>query len=1092
MRKLKITLILLSLFIGSVTLLGQVTTSSLSGKITDDKGDALPGATVVAIHVPSGTQYAALCDNSGNYRIQNMRIGGPYKVDVSFVGYSQATYTDIILRLGETYIQNGQLKETTTSLQEVVVTAGLKNSILSSERAGTQTNVNSRDLASLPTISRSIFDFAKYTPQAQGSSFGGRDGRFNTITIDGAAFNNNFGLSSNPLPGGDAQPIALDAIEEISVSMAPYDVRMSQFTGASINAVTRSGNNKFEGSVYSYIRPESFTGSTVGGKEIVGANSRSSLNFGGRIGGPIIKNKLFFFLSGEYGKDNVPGVSWKPSTDGVSNSDLMISRTRESDMVDVRNYLMENYNYDPGKYKDFNPFKIANTKILARLDWNISKNHKFTIRYNDVVGTSDQQTNANSGPPNNTRASARISNQSMAFSNAFYGFKNTVRSLTGELNSTFGNRFSNKLLASYTHIQDTRTSPSSIFPFVDIWQDNDQYMSFGYELFTFNNDVQNNTLTFIDNLTINLNRHTLTAGASFDRMFFLNSYIREGTSYYRYGSVDDFLNGNDPIGFGITYGYNGNDAPGASATFGFASLYAQDEWQVVPKLKVTYGVRFEYPMYLDKLIGNDAIAALTFYGGEHMDVGTWPKSEPLVSPRLGFNWDVRGDRSLQVRGGTGLFTGMLPFVWFTNQPTNAGVIQSPEIGWGPGNANLVGMEFNPDYKQVLASNPTLFPTTPGSLPNNSTLTQVGKNFKFPQIWRSNLGVDVELPWNMIFTLEGMYSKDINAVQQVNINQDNPTGVLYGPDNRYIWRDVDPNDPAEAKVVNTVAAATELRNTKQGYQYSLTAELTKNFSKGLSGMFAYTYTMAKDISANPGSSAYSAYSSNTSINDLNDPELSYSNFATPHKLIGAVSYRVEYAKHFATTVSLVYQGYQTGRWTYVYANDLNGDGISSDIMYIPKDPTEITFATYKGMTPADQEEAFWVYVNNNKYLSSRKGQYAERTGDVQPWLHRFDAKVLQDLFTNFGTDRKYTLQISVDLLNVGNMINDKWGVYWYNSLATYENVKPLRVASAGSSTAAPTFSLNANSLENWEDISKLSRSLSTSSTWGCLLGVRLIF
>jgi len=1092
MRKLKFTFILLSLFLGSMTLMAQVTTSSLSGKITDTNGETLPGATVVAVHIPTGTQYAALCDNSGNYRIQNMRIGGPYKVDVSFVGYSANTYTDIYLKLGENYVQNGQLTETTTSLQEVVVTAGLKNSILSSERAGTQTNVSGRELASMPTISRSIADFTKFTPQAQGNSFGGRDGRFNTITIDGAAFNNNFGLSSNPLPGGEAQPIALDAIEEISVSMAPYDVRMSQFTGASINAVTRSGDNEFKGSVYTYIRPESFTGNTVDGNEVVGANSRSSLNFGGRIGGPIIKNKLFFFLSGEYGTETIPGVTWKPSTDGVANQDLMISRTLESDMIAVRNHLMETYNYDPGKYKDFDPFKNINTKILARLDWNINKDHRFTIRYNDVVGTSDQTTNSNSGPPNNARNSSRIGSQSMAFSNAFYGFKNTVRSITGELNSSFGSRFSNKFLASYTFIQDTRTSNSDLFPFVDIWEGGDQYMSFGYELFSFNNDVQNKTFTFTDNLSINLNMHTLTAGASFDRLWFRNSYIREGTSYYRYASVDDFLTGADPSGFGVTYGYNGVDAPGATATFGFASLYAQDEWAVVPKLKLTYGVRLELPLYLDKMVGNPAIAALTFYDGQKMDVGTWPDSKLVVSPRFGFNWDVRGDRSLQVRGGTGLFTGMLPFVWFTNQPTNSGVIQSPEIGWGPGNANLVGLEFNPDYKELIASDPVNFPQSASTLPNLSTLTQVGKSFKFPQIWRSNLAVDVELPWSMIFTAEAMYSKDINAVQQININLANPTGTLAGPDNRIFW-----SNSTAAKVVSTVSAATELRNTKQGYQYSLTAMLTKNFSKGLSGMFAYTYTEAKDISANPGSSAYSAYSSNTSIGSLNDPELSYSLFSTPHKLIGSVSYKIEYAKHFATTFSLVYQGYQTGRWTYIYSNDLNGDGVSADIMYIPSSASEITFVDYTPsggtlMTAAQQQNAFWDYVNRNEYLGSRKGQYAERYGEIQPWMHRFDAKILQDLFTNFGSERKYTLQFSVDLLNVGNMINDSWGTYTYNALTSYENVRPLTVVSRGNATTAPTFRLNATSLENFAKNTTLSKSVSTSSTWGCLLGIRLIF
>ncbi len=1077
---------LLSLLLGSATIMAQVTTSSLSGKITDSKGEALAGATVVAVHVPSGTQYATFCDNAGNYRIQNMRVGGPYKVDVSFVGYSTSTYTDIVLKLGETYVQNGQLTETTTSLQEVVVTAGIRNSILSSERSGTMTNVSGRDLVNMPTINRSIADFMKFTPQAQGNSFGGRDGRFNTITIDGAAFNNNFGLSSNPLPGGEAQPIALDAIEEISVSMAPYDVRQSQFTGASINAVTRSGDNTFKGSVYSYIRPENFTGNTVDGREVSGARDRSSLNFGGRIGGPIIKNKLFFFLSGEYGTESVPGVSWKPSTDGVSDADLMISRTTEADMIRVRDHLINTYNYDPGKYKDFDPFKNENYKILGRIDWNISKNHKLTLRYNDVVGTSDQQTNSNSGPLS-LRGSSRIGIQSMAFSNAFYGFKNTVRSMTGELNSSFSPKISNKFLASYTFIQDTRTSNSDIFPFVDIWKDGDAYMSFGYELFTFNNDVTNKTLTITNNLTFNLNKHTLTAGLSFDRLFFRNSYIREGTTYYRYASVDDFINSANPIGFGVTYGYNGVDAPGATATFGFAAGYLQDEWQVVPKLKVTYGVRLELPLYLDKLQDNPAIAALTFADGKKIDVSTWPNSQLVVSPRLGFNWDVKGDRSLQIRGGSGIFTGMLPFVWFTNQPTNSGTLQSPEIGWAAGNANLNGLDFHPDYKEFLESNPTLFPTTPGSLPSNSTLAQVGKDFKFPQIWRSNLAFDIELPWNMVFTGEAIYSKDINAVQQIDINLAEPTGTLAGADNRIYW-----SSSTAARVVSSIRAATELVNATKGYQYSLTAMLTKNFSKGFSGMFAYTYTMAKDISANPGSSAYSAYSSNTSVGSLNDPELSYSNFSTPHRLIGNVSYKLEYANHLATTFSLVYAGYQTGRWTYTYSNDLNGDGVSSDIMYVPGQPNDLRFVDYNGMSAADQAATFWNYVYNNEYLHSRMGKYAERYGEVQPWIHRFDAKILQDVFANFGSDRKYTLQVSLDLLNVGNMINDSWGTYTYNPLTSFENVRPLTVVSRGSATSQPTFRLNANSLQDFKDKTTLSKSLSTSSTWGCLLGVRLIF
>jgi len=1087
MKKRFFLMPLLLVFMTASSLFGQgTTTSGISGQILGENGELLPGATVIIVHEPSGTQYSTVTDVEGNYRILNMRVGGPYTLTVSFVGFGTMSYSEIYLKLGETYVQNGLLTESTTELEEVIVSAGYGNYILNSDRAGTQSNISNRELNTLPTISRSITDFTKYTPQAQGNYFGGRDGRFNTITVDGAAFNNNFGLSSNPLPGGNAQPIALDAIEEITINMAPFDVRLSQFTGASINAITRSGDNTFKGSVYTYLRPKSFTGNTVDGNEVSGANERNSQNYGIRLGGPIIKDKLFFFVSGEYENESVPGVSWKPSTDGVADPDNMISRTLESDMIRVKDHLLSTYDYDPGKYKDFDPFKNQNTKILVRLDWNISNDHKFTLRYNDVVGTSDQQTNRNSGPPNNIRASGRISSESLAFSNAFYGFKNTVRSITGELNSSFGVKISNKLLASWTFIQDTRTSNSELFPFVDIWEGGDQYMSFGYELFSYNNDVTNKTLSINDNVTFLFDKHTITTGASYDRLFFRNSYIREGTTYYRYNSVDDFINGADPIGFGVTYGYNGEAAPGAELTFGMAALYAQDEWKVNHNVKITYGVRMELPFYLDNVEENPAITALTFADGYKMSMDTWPEKQLLISPRLGFNWDVKGDRSLQLRGGSGIFTGFLPFVWFTNQPTNSGMIQAPEIGWGPGDPNLAGLQFNSDFRSFIEDRPDLFPQSPSDLPSGASLAEVSKDFKFPQIWRTTLGIDVKLPWNMVFTAEALYSKDINAIKQINVNLADPIGNMPGPDNRPIY------DYDERRVVNSISSATVLTNTNKGYQYSLTAQLTKNFSMGLSGMIAYTYTMAKDITSNPGSSAYSAYSSNTAVGSLNDPELSYSNFAIPHRIIGHISYRKEYANNFATTVSIVYQGYQTGRWSYTYYNDLNNDGVSSDMMYIPASEDELNFVDYGGMTAAEQQAAFWEYVNENEYLNAHKGEYAERFGHVEPWLHRFDVKVLQDIFTDFGENRRYTLQISIDLLNVGNMINDKWGTYNYNPLANYDNVRPLRVATSPDATTEPAFRLNASSIENFKELTQLSKSVSTSSTWGSLLGIRFIF
>lgn len=1100
-KKLKSLLFALILTIGYLGVYGQgATTSAISGRVVDDKGTPVAFATVVALHEPSGTTYGTTSQGDGTYILTGLRIGGPYVVTMSFVGYTPVNYKDIDLKLGETFVLNGEIKESATELEAVVVSA-LRNPILNSERTGAQTNIGRREVTSLPTLSRSITDLSKLTPQAQGNSFAGRDGRFNSITVDGAAFNNNFGLSSNPLPGGEAQPISLDAIDQVTVNIAPFDVRMSQFTGASINAVTRSGDNTFKGSVYSYIRPESFTGNSVDGKDVSGANDRSSTNYGLSIGGPIIKNKVFFFVNAELEKVNIPGVDWKPSTDGVSNADEMISRTTEADLELVRNHLITTYGYDPGKYKNFDPFNNQNTKILARVDWNINANHKLTFRYNDVVGTSDQTTNASSGPPNNPRNSSRIGSQSIAFSNSFYGFKNTVRSFTGEVNSTFKSNLSNKFLASYTFIQDTRTSPSELFPFVDIWEGGDQYMSFGYELFSYNNDVTNKTLSIVNNTTLNLKQHTITGGISFDRLFFRNSYIREGTSYYRYASVADFINNATPSGFGVTYGYYGEDAPGAELTFGLGALYAQDEWKIAPTFKATFGLRLELPFFFDDLRNNEAISALTFANNYKIDVSAWPDQQLLYSPRFGFNWDVKGDRSLQVRGGTGIFTGLLPFVWFTNQPTNSGVIQCPEIGWGTqgGQANLTGLTFQPDYKAFIASRSDLFPTEPSAtLPSGSALAEVSKDFKMPQIWRTNLAVDVELPYNMVFTGEALFGKDINAVKQINVNEGTPTGTMTGADNRKYFTATDAR-----KVNNSIGNATILSNTSEGYQYSFTAQLTKNFSNGLSGMFAYTYSMAKDISSNPGSAAYSAYSSNTSVNSLNNPGLSYSNFSTPHQLVGYASYKIEYAKMFATTVTLSYRGYQTGRWSYTYSNDYNNDGISSDLMYIPKDGSEIAFADYNwdpdgtGPLPstvvaaADQSTAFFEYIRSNEYLKDHMGDYAERFGHVQPWVHRFDVKILQDVFSNFGTARKYTLQFSIDLLNIGNMINDNWGTTVYHPLASYENIRLLRRAN-NASVASPTVRLNANNIDDFKAKTKLTKTLSTSNTWGALFGIRLTF
>ncbi|MBR3303008.1 MAG: TonB-dependent receptor [Bacteroidales bacterium] len=1128
-----LTLTLLSMLV-AVSAFAQVTTSSMSGRVTEKDGTPVAGATVIATHTPSGTKYYATTDSYGNYRIPNMRVGGPYDVEASLLGYGEIKTSNAHLRLGENFVRNLVMNEEAVALDAITITAGV-NPLLNSDKNGASTNVSSAQLRQLPSISRGITDFTKLTPQSNGTSFGGRDNRMNTVTIDGAVFNNNFGLSTSQiLPGGQAQPIALDAIEEVTVNLAPFDIRQSQFTGASINAVTKSGNNRFSGSLYTYLRPKSFTGNKVGENIVAGAHDSKAQTYGITLGGPIVKDKLFFFISGEYETSVSPSGAWEPSTDGKSNSATKTSRTTVADLEKMYNFLKSTYNYDAGAYQNFPNFNRKNHKILARLDWNINKNNKFTVRYNEVVGTYDVLTNSNSAP--GSRGSGRSSAQSVAFSNAWYGFENTVRSITAELNSTWG-KVSNNFLASYTMIEDKRTSNSDIFPFVDIYKGGDQYMAFGYELFTYNNDVKNNTLSIKDNLSFSVNNHNITLGASYDQLYFANAYMREGTSYYRYDyngtkdpatgityadGMEAFYAGATPTAFAIQYAYNEGEVPAVELSFGMASLYAQDEWQANERLKVTYGLRAEMPIYLNSLETNAEVDAFYFNKWnnkwrDHYKVGVpaeanysiqsgkWPKSRIQLSPRIGFNWDVKGDRSVQLRGGTGLFTGFLPFVWFTNQPNGSGMVQSPEVTIT--NVNTLatnGIKFNPNFRDQIKNNPTLLPTTPGKLPNNPALAEVDKDFRMPQVWRTNLAVDIKLPWNMVLTLEEIFTKDINAVMQKNINMEYPTAFYKGSDRRPYW--------GTQKINGTVGSAMLLTNTSKGYQNSLTVQLTRNMSRGFSGSLAYTYTIAKDITSNPGSTAASAWSSNPVISYLNDPELSYSNFAVPHRLVGNLSYRFEWLGHLATTFSLMYTGQAQGRCNWMYSNDMNKDGYTADLMYIPRSATDIKFAdyTYKWTdpstkvthnvtVPASQAQAtFWNYVENNKFLRKHKGQYAHRFEYIAPWHNRWDFKVMQDIFTNFGGNRRYTLQASLDIINVGNLLNKNWGAYKSMGSQSYDNLRPLTFVRAEG--GEPLFRLNANAtandvqsvIDNFIDQNTWKKTASTSSTWGMLLGLRLIF
>lgn len=1098
MKKVLLTTFLVVLSLTAA--LAQVTTSSLNGTVTDGT-NAVPGATVLATHIPTGTRYGTISNAEGKFNIVNMRVGGPYTVEISFVGYQTTKYENLTLKLGEPLSLNVKMSESATELNEVIVSADG----LGSGTTGASTGVSNEQINSLPTLNRSITEFTRLTPQSNGNSFAGRDARYNNLQVDGANFNNGFGLSSNPLPGGGSQPISLDAIQEITINIAPFDVTQSGFTGAGINAVTRSGSNTLEGSAYYFMKNQNLQGRNIEDVELekVDAGSR---NYGLRVGGPIIKNKLFFFVNAEREVQtgaNASGANlWKPSENGVADPENNIARTTRTDLEDVRNHLINEWGYNPGRYEGYaSEGEQYNTKFLARIDWNISQKHKLSLRYNQVVGVSAQVANGNSGPRPRSSFN-RVSQNSMTFENGNYGFENSVKALTAELSSYFSPKISNQFLATYSRIQDTRTTPSDqLFPFVDIWDggrgDGDaNYMSFGTELFSYNNDVINDNFSFINNLTYITGKHNFTFGAAFEVQKFGNSYMRMGTSYYRYASVEDFLTtgtGGEvaPIMFGLTYPYEGQDSY-SRVSFGLASLYAQDKYAVSDKLNVTVGLRAELPIYLNDLTPNNAINAIELQDTEgnakHYNSGSWPKSRLMLSPRVGFNYDVNGDRTLVVRGGTGVFSGRVPFVWLTNMPTNSGVIQNTvEPGSYGDVAGWIGnVTFQPQDPNYYVANPpagaedVFIPTPEGGAPGSFAL--VDDDFRMPMVWRSSLAAEYTLG-NSPFVLSGelIYTHDVNAVYQFGANREtSPNRMNAAGDERELVL-----DPADITYNPVMGAnnATILANTDvKGYSFSATLGVSVPNWQGLSGSIYYTYATAKEVTANAGSNAGSAWGGSPNINNPNDQRLNISDYAIPHRFVANVTYRIEYAKHFATSIGLYYTGGHQGRFSYVYSNDLNGDGTNADLLYIPSNSADMNFVDNGAFTAAQQRAAFDAFVSENG-LDEYRGDYAPRNGFLLPWLNRFDVRVLQDLFTNIGS-RRNTLQLSLDIVNVGNLLNKNWGIQ--SNLNGSENL----LSRSGAVAANPnfTFAQTSGTLATQPFVN----ASNYSTTWAMQLGLRYIF
>ncbi len=995
-----------------------VTTSTIIGRVSGANGDPLPGASVQAVHEPSGTRYGAATQADGRFSIPGMRVGGPYTVTISFVGYQTQKIENVYLTLGVATDIPVTLVEEGTELSEIVIT-GDRSTIFSADRTGAATSINRGNINSLPTISRRIGDFTRLTPQAGGNnSFANQDNRLNNITVDGSYFNNSFGLAGQPGDRTGVSPISLDAIEQIQVNIAPYDVRQGNFVGAGVNTVTRSGTNTFEGSVYYLFRNDNLVGTKA--KELTfDPGTFDYKQIGARLGGPIIKDKLFFFASFESENLIQPGTTFVARDNASDPIGGNVTRVLKSDLDALSNYLFTQYGYVTGPYQGYDHETPA-TKYLIKLDYNLNENNKLSLRYNHLDSKTDVLiSNSSSLGFGNRRSNLDALN----FQNSNYIILENIRSIVAEWNSRIGNNMSNNLIIGYTYQDESRDSRGTFFPFVDILESGTTYTSFGFEPFTPNNELRYKTFQLQDNFTLYKGEHTLTFGLSAERYESENVFFPGSQSVYVYNSLADFYADTDadPLNnptvrrFQVRWSnIPGLEKPVQPLKVFYAGVYGQNEWRVNSKLNLTMGLRIDVPFFGDTGFRNPEVETFTFKDENGNDVkyrtDKLPDPKPLFSPRLGFNYDVKGDRTTQIRGGTGIFTSRPAYVWISNQIGNNGILTGFERL-----DNTTARPFNPDpnfYKPA---------TVTGAPAASYELALTDPDFKFPQIWRTNLAVDQKLPFGFIGTVDLIYSRDVNGIYYINANLADPTSNFTGADTRPRY-DASPAN----RIVNKIDNAIVLKNQNVGYAYNISASIERPFSNGLYLKAGYNYGISKNT-VDPGSIAFGSWNNNPHTGNPNNPGRSFSANSAGHRVFLAATYSFK----FGTTISLFWEGFNAGNGSYVFSGDLNRDGgTANDLIYIPRDASEMNFEEYtassRTFTVAEQQAAWEAFIQQDKYLSKNRGKYAERGAVFLPMIYRADFSLQQDIVKNIGKN-KNTLQLRVDILNVGNLLNKNWGV-----------------------------------------------------------------
>lgn len=1030
-------LLLLLLTISGAVFAQGVTTSAITGKVLDESEQPLPGATVIAIHEPSGTQYGNVTDVNGFFRIPNMRVGGPYQLKIKFVGYDNYEKQGIYLELGRTLRLPAIVMATATmELENVIITAD-PGDVFDGNRTGAQTVIPQEQINATPTVSRAIGDFARLTPQAsleEGNdgfqiSLAGMNNRLNAIYIDGAVNNDVFGLAGSGTNGGQTgvTPISVDAIEQFNIAIAPFDVRQSGFAGGAINAVTRSGSNEIEASAYYFFRNDNLAGVTPGSDEFIEENNieRVKLSefftrtYGLRIGGPIIKDKLFFFVSGEIERSETP----QPFNIESYNGDATVA-----DINNLVNFLETTYGYDPGPWNDNTAFLNSN-KLLVKLDYNLNNKHKISLRHSI---TDAENLEARSS-----------SSSGIQFRNGSEYFLSTTNSTALEITSSIANDKANKFIFGYTRVRDDRDPFGEPFPSVSI-DDGRGGFTFGAEPFSTANQLNQDIFTLTNNFEIYKGKHTITIGTHNEFYNVYNLFMPFNYGNYDWSrrnpvtdsDLEDFMTG-VPADFYIrVFSLRDNvtgDGSAAGVNFNSAlwGLYVQDEYQANDRLRLNFGLRVDVPTFEDTPVNehfnqNTIPLIESFY--PTIDVpatGDFIEPQFMFSPRFGFNWDTKGDRSSQVRGGLGIFNSRVPLVWPGAAYNNVGVNTGAILRFG--SQEFVADPFSQPPGEV----------TFDDFGPSGSIDIFSEDFKIPQVFKANLAIDQKLPGGIVGTLEGIYTKFLNNVYYQNLNLKPSTENLEGtPDDRPIFNQRDEIDDTYSRIILA-------SNTDKGYAYNLTAQLTKPFTNGFTAVASYTYGDAYTIYDGTSSQNSSQWRGLHAVGARNfHDDLQRSDFAAGSRILTQLSYKKEWGGFTSSQLSLIYEGQSGDLVTYIYddGDELkNEDTRNRALIYVPADASEINFIG----TPEEQAaqwNALNDFIESNEYLSSRRGDYVERNASRVPFQHIIDLRFLQDFYIETGNGKRNTLQLSIDVFNFTNLLNDEWGTIYNGYGSGFELIK----------------------------------------------------